>query len=115
VTNDQIKQAKAINILNYHEPYIIRRVGKSYFLKDHNSLTINNGLWYWHSWGIGGRNMEDYLIKVRGFGLLEAVRHLTNHSIPYNVIANQPSERPFTLPAPINVSIPPLAQSRRFS
>jgi hypothetical protein len=37
---------------------------------------IGNGLWNWHSHGIGGKNVVDYLIKVRGYSFVDAVRHL---------------------------------------
>ncbi|MDR1246712.1 MAG: toprim domain-containing protein [Clostridiales Family XIII bacterium] len=81
VSREQIKRAKAISIEDYvlaREPGNIRRVGSAYYLKDHESLEISNGLWNWHSRGIGGKNVIDYLIKVRGFGFANAVRHLAS-------------------------------------
>ena len=59
------------------------QIDRAHYLKYHDSLEISNGLWNWHSQGIGGRNVVDYLINVRGFGFVEAVRHLTGDMSPY--------------------------------
>jgi hypothetical protein len=79
VTREQIARAKSVAIEDYilaREPNNVRRVGNAYYLKDHESLEISNGLWSWHSRGIGGGNVVDYLIKVRGYGFVDAVRCL---------------------------------------
>jgi hypothetical protein len=79
VSATQIARAKEITIENYilsHEPNNVRRVGRAYYLKDHDSLEISNGLWHWHSQGIGGKNVIDYLMKVRGYSFIDAVRRL---------------------------------------
>jgi hypothetical protein len=79
VTAAQIARAKEINILDYiiaNEPNNVKRVGRAYYLKDHDSLEISNGLWNWHSQGVGGKNVVDYLMKVRGYDFIDAVRHL---------------------------------------
>jgi len=59
VSREKIDRARAVPILEYilsHEPNNVRRIGSAHYLKDHNSLEIGNGLWNWHSRGIGGRN-----------------------------------------------------------
>lgn len=79
VTREQIEKAKSVNIEDYilsHEPHNIKRVDRTLYLKDHYSLRISNGLWKWESRGIGGKNVEDYLIIVRGFEFTDAVQHL---------------------------------------
>jgi len=105
VSHEQIDRAKHVNILDYllkHEPDNLKRIGSAHYLKDHDSLEISNGLWNWHSQGVGGRNVVDYLIKVRGFSFVDAVRHLTGDDVSYSFVAPKarpPTERkPFALP-----------------
>lgn len=78
VSKEQIACAKEIGIEEYilsREPNNVRRIGGAYYLKDHDSLEISHGLWNWHSHGIGGKNVIDYLIKVRGYDFVGAVRY----------------------------------------
>lgn len=85
VTREQIDRAKQVNILDYllkHEPNNIKRVGKAYYLIDHDSLRISNNLWIWESQGFGGKNVIDYLIKVRGYSFVDAVQLLTGDTVP---------------------------------
>jgi hypothetical protein len=80
VTKEQIARAKEVEILDYlqqNEPDNIKKFGNEYRLKDHDSLTISNNLWHWHSQEIGGKNVIDYLMKVRGFSFVDAVIRLS--------------------------------------
>ncbi|GHV11719.1 hypothetical protein FACS1894219_03330 [Clostridia bacterium] len=92
VTKEQIARAKSVSITEYllaHEPDNIRCVGKALYLKDHSSLEISNDLWNWHSRNIGGRTVVDYLMKVRGFSFVDAVKHLAGEEIhSYNIALN---------------------------
>lgn len=76
-----IEQARKMDLLSYlqrYEPSNLKRVsGNVYCTKDHDSLKISNGKWYWWSRGIGGVSALDYLIKVRDYGFVEAVEALT--------------------------------------
>ena len=76
-----IEQARQMDLLSYlqrYEPSNLKRVsGNVYCTKDHDSLKISNGKWYWWSRGIGGVSALDYLIKVREYGFVEAVEALT--------------------------------------
>ena len=110
VSREQIDRAKQVNILDYvlkHEPDNVKRIGNAYYLKDHESFEISNGLWNWHSQGVGGKNVVDYLIKVRGYSFVDAVRRLTGDSVNcenHAPKARPPTERkPFALP-PRNTS-----------
>ena len=79
VSREQIDRAKQVDILEYiltHEPNNVKHIGSAHYLKDHDSFRISNGLWKWESRGIGGKNVVDYLIKVRGYTFVDAVRHL---------------------------------------
>lgn len=76
-----IEQARQINLLSYlqrYEPSNLERVaGNVYCTREHDSLKISNGKWYWWSRGIGGYSALDYLMKVRELGFVEAVQTLT--------------------------------------
>jgi hypothetical protein len=111
VSQEQIGRAKEIGIEDYillHEPDNVKRVGHAYYLKDHDSLEISNGLWNWHSQGVGGKNVIDYLIFVRGYSFVDAVRRLAGDELaPMRSIApkarpptekKQPEHVPFRLP-----------------
>ena len=77
VTAEQIERAKQMDLLTYlqsYEPHeLVRFCGNVYTTRTHDSLKISNGKWCWWSRDIGGRSALDYLIKVRGMTLPEAV------------------------------------------
>jgi len=77
VTTEQIERAKQMDLLTYLQYYepqeLVRFSGNVYTTRTHDSLKISNGKWCWWSRGIGGRSALDYLIKVRGMTLPEAV------------------------------------------
>lgn len=77
VTPEQIQRAKQLDLLTYlqyYEPHeLVRFSSNVYTTRTHDSLKISNGKWNWWSRGIGGRSALDYLIKVRGMTLPEAV------------------------------------------
>ena len=70
VTEKQIRDARQIDLLSYlqmNEPSELVHVsGKTYCTREHDSLKISNGKWYWWSRGFGGVSALDYLMKVRG-------------------------------------------------
>jgi hypothetical protein len=79
VTSAQIARPKEINIEDYllaNEPHNVKRIGNALYLRDHDSFEASNGLWNWHSQGVGGKNVIDYLMKIRGYDFVDAVRHL---------------------------------------
>ncbi len=81
-TQDQITKAKEIDLLTYlqnNNPDELEYDSRNtYHTKTHDSLKINNGMWYWFSRGIGGKSALEYLIQVEGFTFTEAVGHLIN-------------------------------------
>ncbi len=84
VTKEQIARARRVDVLDYvltHEPGNVRRVGGGYRLRDHESLSVTTGKWYWHSRGFGGRTALDYLTEVRGVGFVDAVCLLTGERL----------------------------------
>ncbi len=49
--------------------------------REHDSLKISNGMWFWFSRGIGGKSALDYLIKVKGHTLPEAVNMINGRTV----------------------------------
>ena len=80
-----IEQARQIDLPSYlqrYEPSNLKRVaGNVYCTKDHDSLKISNGKWYWWSRGFGGFSALDYLMKVKECGFVEAVEILTGQAL----------------------------------
>lgn len=98
VSKEQIEKAREVEILDYvlaHEPDNVKRVGNEYRLKDH-SVTMSNGKWHWQSRGIGGATATalNYLIKVRGYSFVDAVRHLNGDTAIYTDIVPKPRKQP---------------------
>jgi len=100
-----VAKAKEMDLLTYlqtYEPYELVRMGSAtHCTRTHDSLKISNGKWYWHSRDIGGRSALDFLIKVRGMHLTDAVEHLLGRAaVTSPAPASQPVEKPkeFILP-----------------
>ena len=67
-----------LSYLQRYEPNNLKRVASNvYCTKEHDSLKISNGKWYWWSRGFGGVSALDYLIKVKEYSFVEAVELLT--------------------------------------
>ncbi|MBQ6151738.1 MAG: topoisomerase, partial [Mogibacterium sp.] len=82
-TEEQIRQARTIDLLTYLQMYepteLIHIRGNTYCTREHDSLKISNGKWYWWSRGFGGNSALDYLIKVKGLQFLDAMAVLTEN------------------------------------
>ena len=72
-----VSRAKQMDLYTYLHDYepqeLVHLGGGTYCTREHDSLKISNGKWYWFSQSIGGRSALDYLIKVRGTPFKEAV------------------------------------------
>lgn len=100
---DTIMAARQIDLLSYlqtHEPEeLVKLQGDNYCTREHDSLKISNGQWYWFSRGFGGRSALDYLVKVKGMSFPDAVRQLTGEPIrSYNTQPASQKERKLILP-----------------
>ena len=98
VTEEQIRQAKSVDLLSYMRQYdpreLIRTGPHDYKTATHSSLCISdNGLWHWFSRGIGGRGALNYLIQVKGMDFVSAVRHLCELD-PLGPVPFQPVKAP---------------------
>ena len=107
VSDEQIQKAKSVDILAYlrtHEPESLRKSkggNDEYYLAEHDSLKISNGRFHWFSRGVGGYSALDFLVKVRGMGFIDAVRHLTDGGTAYKAVpppAPAKPAKPFALP-----------------
>lgn len=105
MTRGEIDQAKEIDLLTYlqrYEPDELVRCGRGFCTRTHDSLKISNGLWHWHSRGIGGKTALDYLIHVRGMDFVPAVQLLCESHVPVpparSVGKPMPTHKPFMLP-----------------
>lgn len=106
VTREQVEAAKRPDLFSYLSQYepdeLVRVSGNIYCTRTHDSLKISNGKWFWWSRGIGGRSALDYLIKVRGMGFIEAVKHLCGkekYIAPMPRYTSRPKPKPpFILP-----------------
>ena len=82
IDGEIIKEVKKVDALQYlkdYESYDLKRCGNGYCLKSHDSLKLSNGKWMWYSRGIGGRSAIDFLIKVRGYSFMDAVKIISEN------------------------------------
>ncbi len=77
VTREDIEKARQIDLFTYlknYEPHELVKFSRdTYCTKEHDSLKISNGKWYWFSRTDGGHTALDYLIIVKGYTLPAAV------------------------------------------
>lgn len=112
VTKEQIQEAREADLFRYlqfHEPGVLKRDGPNYRHKEHDSLVYVTGKGYWY-WNSRGRSINalDYLVEVRGYGLVDAVNTLTDgrgrqteirrSALAKSPVQREPEKRPFSLP-----------------
>ena len=77
VSKEQIQTARQMDLLTYLRCYepgeLVHVSGSTYCTREHDSLKISNGKWYWFSRGFGGATALDYLVEVKGYPLPQAV------------------------------------------
>ena len=101
---ETIEKARQVDLLTYLktcEPgELVHISGNHYCTREHDSLKISNGKWYWFSRGFGGYNALDYLIKVKEVPFMEAVERITGQ-VAYQPRQSQPKqEKPKVLLLP---------------
>lgn len=75
---EQARQMDLLTYLQHSEPNNLKRVGGNvYCTREHDSLKISNGKWYWWSRGFGGVSALGYLIKVKDYSFVASVEQLT--------------------------------------
>lgn len=94
-------------LLKYSPNELVHITGETYCTREHDSLKISNGMWYWFSRGIGGRSALDYLIKVKGIPFTEAVGMILGRAAEMPPVSHiqgdshQPKEKNLLLPEPV--------------
>ena len=87
---ETIEKARQMDLLTYLRTFepdeLVHIGGNHYCTREHDSLKISNGKWYWFSRGFGGYNALDYLIKVKEVPFMEAVERITRQ-VPYQPLA----------------------------
>lgn len=78
IPKEVVAEARKIDLLTYlknYEPDELVEVCRNTFCtKTHDSLKISNGLWYWFTRQVGGKSAIDFLMKVRNYSFVEAVK-----------------------------------------
>ena len=100
-----IEQARQMDLLSYlqrYEPDNLKHVARNvYCTREHDSLKISNGKWYWWSRGFGGVSALDYLIKVKEYSFVEAVEALAGITASWSPPpVSAPKEEPKVLLLP---------------
>ncbi len=92
---EKLMEIRRIDLLSYLKTFepenLVRFSSGVYCTREHDSLKISNGKWYWWSRGIGGVSALDYLIKVKGHSFLEAANMLLME-IPGEIRTNENSK-----------------------
>lgn len=84
ISPEVVAKAREMDLLTYLRNYepneLVHFGGNTYCTREHDSLKISNGKWYWFSRGIGGYTALDYLIKVKEMPFMEAVETIMGRS-----------------------------------
>ena len=93
-----IEEARKMDVLTWlqqNDPdNLVKLSNNQYTTKEHDSLKISNGMWYWWSRGFGGRSALDYLTKVKGYSFPEAVEAITGKTGNDGPSFSKPGENP---------------------
>lgn len=105
IAAEDVLQAKRMDLLTYLQNYepeeLVRISGNTYCTREHDSLKISNGKWYWFSRNIGGTNALNYLIKVKGYSFIQAVETILGRAAerpPVFCAQKQKEHRDFLMP-----------------
>lgn len=78
IPREIVAEARKIDLLTYLKNYepseLIEVCRGTYSTRTHDSLKISNGLWYWFTKQVGGKNAIDYLMQVRNYSFTDAVQ-----------------------------------------
>ena len=101
----ELEKARELDLYTYLSLYepdnLIHVSGGNYCTREHDSLIISNGKWMWFSRGFGGYTALDYLIKVEGYSLADAVNLINKQEgviKPPAIKKEKPKERKLILP-----------------
>lgn len=111
IPKDVIEKVRKIDLLTYFKRYnpneLVKVCEGTYKGKTHDSLIISNGLWYRFSTNDGGKSAIDYLIKVEGLTLQEAVKRVLKEEITdynYEPIQEKKESKEVVIPKKSNTN-----------
>ena len=106
VEKEELEKARQVDLLTYMEQRepdnLVKLSPHVHRLVEHDSVILSHGLWQQKSTGIGGRSALDYLVKIRGLSLPEAVSLVLSGSyLPVSAyLPPQKEMETFRLPPP---------------
>ena len=96
-TTDDIARARSMDLLTYLKNYepgeLVKVANGTYCTREHDSLKISNGMWYWFSRSIGGISALDYLIRVKGYSLPVAVETILGRAVSKPPVSYKQKDR----------------------
>ena len=97
-TKEEIAKAKEMDLLTYLQNYepneLVKVANGTYCTREHDSLKISNGKWYWFSRNIGSSTALDYLIYVKGYSLPAAVETILGRAVSQPPVSYKQKEKP---------------------
>jgi len=110
IDDNTVAQARAADALAFFEKYngfTFTQRGGEYRCRQHPSLAVKSDRlsWFWHSKGIGGHGVLDYLVKIENMSFREAVEVVTGIT-PATAPPRRETEPPKMLVLPERAGIP---------
>jgi len=98
---DRVRNSDIIAFFEQRRGFTFDQHGNEYRCKQHPSLAVKDDRlsWYWHSRGVGGHGVLDYLVKAENMAFRQAVEVITG-ATPPAAQPRQTSEPPKTLVLP---------------
>lgn len=100
-----VAEARQVDLLTYLKNYapneLIEVCKNTYVTREHDSLKISNGLWYWFAKGVGGKSAIDYLMKVKNLSFISAVQTVMGNikiQAPVSYAQQQKVEKKIKIP-----------------
>lgn len=102
VIPDMVEQARKVDLFSYLQATtpdeLVRCGAEEYCTREHDSLKISHGKWYWWSRGIGGASALDYLVKGLGMDFVSAVEAVMNQTPVIQSTSLSKHEKPYKKP-----------------
>ena len=96
-TAEDIAKAREMDLLTYLQNYepgeLVKVANGTYCTREHDSLKISNGKWFWFSRQIGGVSALDYLIRVKGYSLPTAVETILGRAVSKPPVSYKQKDR----------------------
>ncbi len=81
-TLSKVRQVDLLSYLQQKDPGNLVKAGyDTYTTREHDSLKISNGQWFWFSRRFGGISALDYLVKVKHLKFVDAVKEILDGGV----------------------------------